>query len=654
MSIRILVLLLAPLMLFSKAEVQPNKSEKASEKELIGVAPAKNTKLLYASCGDNTFTVDYKNRTEAFYSRSLNLLSDSSLDQVFYAQTTNDFNMDANIDNSAIMSKLSMRNKSRWGVPGATARTAPATVRIANTTLGSHSHEISRQILWFREVWVDVCLNKALGVKAAGKQNFKFGSFPFDLGRGIALGSAYAVSPGLLGFYNDNIIDQYASAMLFSGDIVKNKLFYGIYLAILENNCDRMLANLAPVFAQEIGRKNNPWRGFGRINSIFASKLTWTIKNPICSDGELKTEAYAMVNNAPEQRVEFPSDAKSVLGTIGLACEYKGSNVEWGFDCAANLGHQRVRPWDRNIIEIKNVDGVLTETYSNVYSDSAKTTNAVVTSSNKTIVDASQQGIDGNGQQIGSSGLYNSDTRFRPGYINKYNGFMIVGDLASWVYKKEFKLACTLAYVTGDENPNKDLDDSLASAVDGTFDGFIGLQEIYSGKRVKSVVVLSSTSVPRPLSSPLTNRIPRRGRFASAVSGFTNLVFFGLGAEWAPKDWCAKFKFKPNVLSYWQEKATKKFDKTTKLSTNELANRFLGIEINGLFNMDLTSNLNAFVTIGLFVPGAHFRDVQGKPLNAEQIAFLEAQDKTGYTGETPPVLGTKRAIMLNWGLEYSF
>lgn len=652
MSIRnTLVLSLVPIFLLGNSTPDIN-----SDKELAEVASRalEPTKLLSVRRGNNTFDCDYKNRTEAFYTRSVNLFSDSPLDQAFYAQTTNDISIVANIDDSALRSSISMRNKSRWGNPNSIAKTTSSSIKIANSVAGSHGHAIPRQILWLREAWVDLSFNKLFDVQASGTQNFRFGSFGFELGRGIALGSAYAVSPGILGFYNSNVIDQYASGILFSGDIVKNQLSYGLYLSMLENQSDKLDNNLFPSFSQEIGKRDKPWRGFGRINSIFASKLTWSIKNPVCTAGKLTVEPYAMVNSAPEQRVEFESDAKSLLGTVGLSCEYQADNIEWGFDVAANLGHQNVRSWDRNSIVIKSDNGVLTETYSNVFSDSAKTTNAVVTSANKAIVDASSQSFGDNGAEIGTSGLYNSDTRFRRGYKNKYNGFMFVADVASWVYKKEFKLAGTVAYVTGDENPNRVLSDPLASNVDGDYGGFIGLQEIYSGKRVRSVMVLGSAAVPRPLSSPFNSRIPRKDRFASNVSGFTNLVSMGMGAEWAPTEWAAKFKFKPNVLAYWQQTATKKFDKVAKLSIDEPANKFLGIEVNGFLTVDISKNLGAFVTMGLFVPGAHFRDIEGRPLSADHIAFLEEKDKTGYTGDVPPTLGTKRAVMINWGLTYSF
>ncbi len=122
-----LTLSLVPLLLFGKGVSQ--------DKELaeVSVVEPGSIKLVSIKRGNSSFDFDYKNRTEAFYSRSANLFSSSSLDQAFYAQTTNDFNFSANIENSALKSGLSMRNKSRWGNPNATAKTASVPVKVANS-----------------------------------------------------------------------------------------------------------------------------------------------------------------------------------------------------------------------------------------------------------------------------------------------------------------------------------------------------------------------------------------------------------------------------------------------------------------------------------------------------------------------------------------
>ena len=146
---------------------------------------------------------------------------------------------------------ISLRNKHRWGNNDVVS-TTDSSVRLANTAIGSHSHAIGRQVVWLREGWANLSLSKIFGLQSEGCHYFKFGSFAFDLGRGISLGSAYGISPGALGFFSNNIIDQYASAILFGGDIVKGQLAYSVYASMLENPSDRLVCNMLPLFSQEI------------------------------------------------------------------------------------------------------------------------------------------------------------------------------------------------------------------------------------------------------------------------------------------------------------------------------------------------------------------------------------------------------------------
>ena len=618
----------------------------------------KPTKLVSVRKDGNTFDLSYTNRTEVFYAKSLTLFSKSSLDQIFYVQTAHDLDFASSINNKAIESFLSIRNKGRWGNATSIARTTVSSVKLGDIVAGAHRHALPRQIVWIREGWVDLCLNKTFNIQLPVEQHFRFGMFSFQLGRGISLGSAYAVSPGILGFFTDAAIDQYAYGALFNGDIVnncKNRLSYDIYTAILENQSDKVINNLTQVLAQEIGKADRPWRGFGKINFIVASRLNWILK-PGPGLGNIKLEPYSLINITPEQEIEFLADAKSKLATVGLACDYEGDRNEWGWEVAANFGHQTVRHWDRNhIVGLNNsTTAAYTSYYTDVYTDSTLTTQAIASSANKAIVKASVQSESLNGKEIGTSGLYNSDTRFRGGYENHYRGMMFVADWARWVYKNDLRLALAFAYATGDHNPNVDLDDVNSSVRDKNYDGFIGLQEIYSGKRIKSTLVLSSNAIPRPMSAPHNPHIPKKHQFASVVSGFTNLVYFGVGAEYSPKNWCARFSFKPNVIAYWQQKATNKHDAVTGQTKLEDASKFLGVEVNQFTNITLTDNLTAFIIGGIFIPGAHFHDIKGKPLSFEQKLASDAHDATGTTSESYPLLGTKHAVMLNWGLEYKF
>ena len=113
------------------------------------------------------------------------------------------------------------------------------------------------------------------------------------------------------------------------------------------------------------------------------------------------------------------------------------------------------------------------------------------------------------------------------------------------------------------------------SKIDGTYDGFIPLQEVYSGKQVKSAFVMGAGKLKRPLFIPETG-----DQFAEVVNGFSNLRFVGFGSEYKEKFDLYGIKFQPNLLVYWQEDATNKFDLTTGKSSHELAHKFLGTEGN--------------------------------------------------------------------------
>src|SRR5690606_34082709 len=199
----------------------------------------------------------------------------------------------------------------------------------------------------------------------------------------------------------------------------------------------------------------------------------------------------------PEQTIEFSADATSKLGTIGWAGEYYGDRFEIGFDCAINLGYQQVKGWDRNEIETVNRQAQLVQRNAQVttevngitervpYVNGSEAQNLI----NNAFRDESQNGqvigeVDSVGYLTAPPGeklvLKNSQQRFRNPYKNMYNGWMLVADASYSSKNKNFSVAATVGVASGDDNPNFD-------RRDGTYDGFISLQEIYSGKRVRSV-----------------------------------------------------------------------------------------------------------------------------------------------------------------------
>ena len=604
-------------------------------------------------------------KPEMFFGKNIALLNNANeVDKVWFQRHTLDFNLDMlygmeRYKSVAAEFLFSLRNKAVWGNPNTIARTTETEIKILDEVGQGHKHNIPLHFLWMREIWLNFNLNHALGLGFKNQHSFKLGLFSFELGRGIALGNAYAVGPEILGFYTDSAVDQFAPGFLVSGDVVENTLSYDLYVAILRNKSSSLSETAQNIRGQEYGRKFNPLRGFGYINFLVAGRLNWTVFDN--NYGKLTLEPYGLFNNDPEQKVEFTADASSRLGTIGMSGEYVQDRVEFGFDYAFNLGQQRVRGWDRNVINLAldpttghlqeinshvftqdpNVVSSPTQTQFNSKSTSGKTVQAII---NTSFEDESQ-----NGKKIGTVGdvnLYNAKNRFRNPYTNKYEGWMFVMDAALWVHNKDVRFAVTAGATSGDDNPNDE-------TIDGVYSGFLPLQEIYSGKRVKSAFLLGSAGkIQRPLSTPTSNQAP--SRFASVIDGFTNLVFGGAGLVWMPRKAVKRFAINPNVYAFWEEKPTNKFDALTKTRTNELASTYLGVETNIFAEFYILEALKVYFVGAVFFPGGHFTDLQGIPLSSAQEAQLDRVDRTGASSDVIPNLGNDTAYAFNMGLQFNF
>jgi hypothetical protein len=634
----------------------------------VSAAPKKdNLRLISFSKGDNKAEMTLKAATDCFYGDHAEMFSASPLDQTFSIRTVWDMIFDANLG-SFSKTKLALRTRSTWGNENSIFGTSVDTFKVGDAVTGSHSHSIGRMTPWIREGWFDFSVNEAFGMQDHALHRIKIGAFPFSLGRGIALGSAYNAIPGFLGFCASNIIDQFPFGCLMSGDIVKKQLSYNICLEILENFADKFGRVNQIVYDNQFGEYGFPGgeRGFAKINFIFATDLKWNLLDGSKNSGKLEVEPYLMYNFAPEQKVEFTADASSKLGTLGLCIDYSNGMFEFGVDIAKNLGSQNVRGWDRNGVDFfVDSDGVAKNKYTYVRRDSSSGPQAIQTAGAKQVVNShrNEKGTTFNGQLIGTDTLgvsyYNDINRYRAPYNNAYQGLMLTSDWAiSLRADKNLKLVGTVAWATGDENPNVDLENPNDSEQDGDYQGFIPMQSVYAGKRVRSLFVIGSNPIPRPGSTPSysgqTVQTTRQTGFASPIGGFTNLAFIGGGFDWTTSVMSKVWRIEGSVLSYWQDKATKKFDIVRQQSSNEYASKHLGIEINSMARISMLDELSGYLQIGVFVPGQHYEDIKGTPLNKAQKAALNDIDDSGYPVTGTPVIGTSNALVLNWGLELCF
>jgi hypothetical protein len=616
----------------------------------------------YSSSWDDwliDFSIRY--RPESFYGNNTALLRNCQHDTIFYSRHTLDYGIGVSLD-SIVQFNTTFRSKGVWGGANFGSSTSYNDFKFSNTVLGNHDHNFPRHLIWAREMWFEFSWSDAFDLSPRGDHYFKIGIFPFALGRGIALGSAFAVGQESLGFFSDASIDKYASGALFHGDLIKDYVSYGFYAALVRNMATSFKETSAKVLAQKYGgcnefiRRKDPARGFGKINYIAAAHINWYVFNDD-TYGTLILEPYGLYNYAPEQQIEFIADANSKLTTLGFAAEYATSRFEFGFDCAANLGRQAVFGWDRNHVQVENRDSVMIEVNSHVLDQDGNKIPFVVNSDAQKIIFNAQPGMKQNGQEIGmvdsvgflqpndGVAIVNAENRFRDPYKNSYHGFMFVADTAIWLHEKDLSLVATAGYASGDNNPNFDCRDE-------DFDGFIGLQEIYSGKRVKSAFFLSGAGkVGRPIANPLATQ--RDATLSKTVSGFTNIAFIGGGLNWTPLDWNKPFTLHPNVLAYWQPSEIPGIDENTGMDRG-CADKYLGIEINLFTHVDILKNLRLFFVGSIFVPGQFYSDIKGRRIILETAEFLDREDTTGFAEDEIPKYGDDIAFTFNLGLEWRF
>ena len=638
-------------------------------------------------------------KEDMFYGKNINLLNNcNEFDTAWFMRHTLDYVL------SVIQGKkkyghpvtefmFSVRNKGVWGNPSTLAQMSKASIKIGDVVTGEHSHFYPRHIFWMREGWLRFSIPDALNLSLNHPHTFTLGAFPFELGRGISLGSAYAMGQDFLGFYTDGLVDQYATGFKVSGEFMPSRLYYDIYAAILENMSASISDISAEIHRKEFDRKKNPQRGFGKVHYAIATRLRWM---PLDESSKKKViiEPYLLYVDDPEQEVEFFADAGSKLCTFGIASDYVSDRIECGFECAFNVGRQEVRGWDRNTTELQNRSGQIMAVNSHVLLgadpkasnapsnlDLYKMPNAPQIVSGGIIsplgkaaqeaIDSAQQNQKNNGLAIGDiinglssqlpfipaaapgvnpDQLYNANHRFRNPYKNTYKGWMFVADFAWWSPAKDFKVSFETGVASGDDNPN-------FTTKDSDYAGFLGVQETYAGRKVRSQFVLGGAGkIKRPLSAPDDNALTNTpNEFAQSVNGFTNLVYAGTGVQWIPLATCKKFSFNPNLLLFWQEHATRKFDLSTMKSTNQNASSFLGVEANLFTHYFLFENLRLFFIGSLFVPGSHYSDIKGIPFNGAHKKTLEKAIKDGKDGIlTIPNQGDNTAFTLNLGIEYKF
>lgn len=593
-------------------------------------------------------------KPESFFGENISSFNKyDRADRILYVRHTLDANLDLiygpEIEDPLIHFRATVRNKAPWGTVEGIVKTTTSTFKMNEVVGGEHSHSLPRNIFWMREIFADFDLGSAFNLPFENRHTVTLGAFPYQLGRGIALGDAYAVGAESLGFYSDSAVDQFAYGILFSDELVADTLVHEFYVALLKNKSGSLSDTNAKILGQEYGRLSNPKRQFGSANFVVSGTLKWQVFADEIEGYNLLVQPYWLFNRESEQFVEFPADAKGILGTVGLASEFEAKQFEFGFDCAINMGKQKVKGWDRNTIVQQLRDGVPTVVNSDVYAGDPTNVDStqliyVLKSNTQKAVDQAVRSSLQNGKEIvgvvdgltGGTSVFNGLNRFRDPYTNIFNGWMAVADAAYWFAQDTVRVAGMAGIASGDEFPN-------FKPVDDSYSGFVGLQELYSGDRVRSAFFLGGAGkAKRPFSRPTFEEAP--DKFLDVeVNGFSNLMLVGGSVLWEPVSVTKKTKLHSNVLAFWQETETGN------------ARRYLGVEGNIFFNCKLLENVELYTVASFFVPGSFYTDRKDTAfLTPVQLEIADELDVTGYEADPVPGLNDHVAFTFNVGLKFSF
>lgn len=622
-------------------------SRKNAHRKTQAAAPAKKEgdKNLFIRRGDFKLGIGGKTKIEHYYQKNISLQNSKLPDQAEYFKNYFDLILDLSygektFGHKAVQAYTDIRHKGVWGRGSVFAdsdASSPTSVQLANTSFGSHSHTNGKPLLWIKDAWLQLSINAMLGQKDAQNiHHIQLGWFPFELGRGIALGSSYGLNRESLGLYSYPE-DKSAPGIRIGGDIIKDTLSYDFYYSKFEERNKSIKDTFNTAKAHLVGKQTTPWRGLGKDDEVFAARLKWACS---CNKlGKFDIEPYVMYNEASDQQVTRLADTKMQLGTYGLNLEHSWKGFSWGGEVAVNFGNETVKATDLNQTEIVNDAGTLVERYTHVLD--AADNKVLVTDASK---EAAQViGDHNNNGNLIQGAYHNAADRYTKEFKNSLRGWMAVVDAAYKFKSMDLTLAAAYGYASGGDNPHKTDDNK-------NYHGFIGLHEIYSGKRVKSVIILDERLLQTPSS------LHARDEESKKDFAFTDLQHAGFSADWKPSfGKTKKLCFNPNIMFFWKADSSKEFDVSAGAATKRDASKFMGTEINLIAKLELLKGLKLYGNFAAFLPGQYFTDVKGVPMDKDLFnkLALNTADKNKLNAADYR-LSDDTAYHVNVGFEYKF
>ncbi len=536
----------------------------------------------------------------------------------------------------------------------------------------------------------------------------KVGYFPYQLGRGLTMGTHNDLAVDYLGWGGDGGFTRYPfmpPGILWHQEITK-KLSVDAYFNLWHETNASISDTLKQTKRQRLDG-SQPERGSGKDTWSFALRADYVVEHE--DAGSALIQPYAMFTRAPEQTIEVFADASSELFTLGTMVDWKRNNLTVNIECALQLGHQDVHALDRNTYQLSaGATGAITRGFTHIqqidqnrqpaetnpaqrsfqaagdvtagddnnsFNPSDNLSQIVLLPENRSL-DAQGQRLKIAGAEVevtaGGAGvnLVNTDifgnNRFRKAYRLENRGVMFMADAIYDIEKHPVSLAGALGYISGDRYPYN-------NETSRVFRGFIPQRSRYRGYGVKNFLMFERQIIPRPL-----NISYRTLSAYNDLKDLSNLQFFGIGATYFPFSKRARGHIGADVMLLGEVARLKTWDINGKhpdpaielqlmrlrnaptINTNfgtptlfsgwettKDASRFLGYELDVRAHYQVLDHCDLLVHASFFIPGNLYKDLNGQP-----NIMTQRVDKDGFLRYDS--LGNNTAMGLMIGLHYEF
>lgn len=553
-------------------------------------------------------------------------------------------------------------------------------------------------LIFLEDAWLKINFDTFTQTFNKNPTSLTAGFFQYEIGRGLSLGYHDDLAVEYMGWPGTGNYTRYPQmppGILLKSQILNDLSFDAYFMKWLEvdANLDDVMY---PSRSQRLGSTRTE-RGSDKDRYNFALRLDYTPEEK--NSGLLWMQPYWVYTHAPELSVEFESDSKAFIHTLGLMVDYNYNGFEVNCEVAGQFGDQTMFAIDRNIKQLSrsNSDGSVEEIFSHIFFDSNTSrdqipvTNVLGESTSPQkyepqkylayVVNAPyNRNVSKQGEQVvnanksGDHQVYNSNlfgnARFRPKYTLEHRGFMALLDIGYSFKNHPFRIGGALGHISGDNYPYNE-------EVSKTYHGFIPMRSRYKGMQVKNTLIFDRLVIPRPLN------ISYRTMYAyDNLKDLSNLQFIGMGLTWYPLNKKEKCLINSDLMFFWESATLYKWNKNghhanpaiesqiaydraylgfpgvtpqypaTDSSnkgwlSNETASRFLGAELDIRAEWNPIKNLSFSGQTCLFFPGQLYKDVEGQPNLLTQ--YIDNQEQIHYES-----LGDKFAFALIVGIDYKF